>query len=72
MMKQTKLQKNFLILSKKRDQNKLEELMKGSQLVFDNVNLLHYKCHKINLNCGGSLIDFPGWVKNKSNNKSYQ
>ena len=52
-----------MILSKKRDQNKLEELMKGSQLVFDNVNLLHYKCHKINLNCGGSHIDSPGWIK---------
>ena len=22
-------------------------------------------CHKINPNCFGSYIDFPGWIKNK-------
>ena len=29
------------------------ESMKGSEFVFDYVYLLHYKCHKINPNCGG-------------------
>ena len=33
--------------------------------VFDYVQLLYYKCHKINPNCGGSYIDFPYWGKNK-------
>ena len=36
----------------------LELSMKGSDFIFDCVHLLHYKCHKINLNCGGSYIDF--------------
>ena len=26
---------------------------------------IHYKCHKINLNCNGSNIDSPDWIKNK-------
>ena len=31
--------------------------MKGSDLVFDYVQLLYYKCHKINPNHGGLYID---------------
>ena len=41
------------------------ELMKGSEFVFYYVQLLCYKCHKINLNCGGSYIDSHDWIKNK-------
>ena len=41
------------------------ELMKGSDFVFDYVHLLYYNCYKINLNCGGSYIDSPDWIKNK-------
>ena len=43
----------------------LENLMKGSGFIFDCFNLLHYKCHKINLNRGWSYIDFPDWIQNK-------
>ena len=39
--------------------------MKGSEFVFDYVQLLYYKCLKINLNRGGSYIDSPVWIKNK-------
>ena len=39
--------------------------MKGSEFVFDCVQLLYYKCLKINPNRGGSCIDFPNWIKNK-------
>ena len=39
--------------------------MKGSEFVFDSVDLLHYKCHKISLNRRGSYMDFPEWLKNK-------
>ena len=39
--------------------------MRGSEFVVDCVQLLYYKCHKINLNCGGSHIDSPDWIKNK-------
>ena len=39
--------------------------MKGSDFVFDYAHLLYYKCHKINLNRGGSYIDSCDWIKNK-------
>ena len=37
--------------------------MKGSDFVFNYVHLLYYKCHKINLNHGGSDVDSPDWIK---------
>ena len=39
--------------------------MRGSDFVFDYVELLYYNCHKINLKCGGSYIHSPDWIKNK-------
>ena len=48
-----------------RYQINLEKLMKGSEFLFHYVHLLCYKCHKINLNHGGSYIDSPEWIKNK-------
>ena len=32
----------------------LETSMKRSEFIFDCIQLLYYKCKKINLNCGGS------------------
>ena len=29
------------------------------------VQLLCYKCHKVNFCCGGSFIDSPDWIKKK-------
>ena len=49
---------------KNRYQNNLESI-KGNEFVFDYVNLLYYKCHKIDPNLGGSYIDSPDWIKNK-------
>ena len=49
---------------KNRYQNNLES-MRGSEFVFDYVHLLYCKCHKINLNLGGSYIDSPDWIKTK-------
>ena len=49
----------------KRYQEGLEESMKESLFVFDSVNSLYYKLHKINLNKGGSYINSPKWLKNK-------
>ena len=47
--------------------------MRGNEFDFDYVLLLHYKCHEINPNHGGSYINSPGWIKSKKrNNKSYQ
>ena len=39
--------------------------MKGSDFVFDYVQLLYYKYHKINPNQGGSYVDSPNQIKNK-------
>ena len=57
---------------KKRYQNNFESI-KVSKFIFDYVHLLYDKGHKINLNCVGSYIDSPDWIKKKKdNNKSYQ
>ena len=42
---------------KNRSQNNLESMK--------NIHLLCYKCHEINLNCGGSYTDSPDWIKSK-------
>ena len=39
--------------------------MGGSDFIFDCVQLLYYKCHKINPNRGGSYIDSPVEIKSK-------
>ena len=41
---------------KNRYQNNSES-MKGSELAFDYVHFLYYKCHKIKPNCGRSYIN---------------
>ena len=43
----------------------LETSMRGSYFIFNGVNLLYYKCHKINFKRGGSYIDSPDWIKMK-------
>ena len=48
-----------------RHQEGLEESMKGSEFVFDSVNLLEYKLNKIGVNRGGSYVDSHKWLKNK-------
>ena len=40
--------------------------MKASEFVFNYVQLLFYKCYKINLNRGGSYIDSPDWIKTEN------
>ena len=35
----------------------------SSPFVFDYIHFLYYKCHKINLNRGGSYIDSLDWVR---------
>ena len=39
--------------------------MKGSECVFDYVQLFYYKCHKTNPSRGGSYIDSPDWIETK-------
>ena len=46
-------------------QKDLEESMTGREFVFDSLDLLYYKLHKISLNCSGSYIDSQKWLENK-------
>ena len=54
-----------------RCQSDLKKSMKGSDLIFNSVQLLYSKCHQISFKRGGSYISFPDWTKRKkSDNKS--
>ena len=55
---------NFLILLQKYKKCQ-EQSTKGSEFIFDSVDFLHYKFHKISLNRGRSCIDSSKWLKNK-------
>ena len=48
-----------------RYQKDLEESMRGSEFVFDNVDSLYYKLDKISLKRGRSYICSPKWLNNK-------
>ena len=53
-MKQMKLLKNlFESLFQKRQKGLEENERRGSESVFDSIDLLHYNLHKISLNRGG-------------------
>ena len=43
----------------------LEQSIRGSEFVFDHVDGLHFKCHRVSLNLGRSCIDSPKWIKSK-------
>ena len=42
----------------------LKTSIKDSESVFDYVQILYYKCHKIYPNRGGFCKDPPDWIKN--------
>ena len=44
----------------------LEISMRGSDLIFDSVWMMYYKCHEVNARCSGSYIDSKGWIKMKN------
>ena len=46
-------------------QEGLEESMRGSEFVYDSVDVLYYNLNKISLSRGGSYIDSLKWLKNK-------
>ena len=48
-----------------RYQKGLQESMKRSEFIFDNVDSFHYRLSKINLNRGGLYVDSPEWLENK-------
>ena len=46
-------------------QEGLEESMRGSEFVYDSVDVLYYNLNKVSLSRGGSDIDSPKRLKNK-------
>ena len=55
--------------------------MRGSDLIFDYIDSLYYKCHIIHLKCGKSYINSPVQIKfknaitvlvNRYNNKYFE
>ena len=42
------------------------KIIKGSDFVFESVDLLDYKLHKVSLRRGGSYVKFPEWLANKN------
>ena len=46
-------------------QDDLETSMKRSDFIFDSVELMYYKCYKINFKRGALYIDSPDWIKKK-------
>ena len=46
-------------------QEGLEESMRGSEFVYDSVDVLYYNLNKVSLSRGESYIDSPKWLKNK-------
>ena len=39
--------------------------MRGNDFIFDSVQLMYYKCHKVNFIRDGSYIDSSDWIKKK-------
>ena len=39
--------------------------MIGKEFTFNSVQLIYYKCHKVNFRRAGSYIDSPDWIKKK-------
>ena len=39
--------------------------MRGSEFVYDSVDVSYYNLNKVSLSRGGSYIDSPKWLKNK-------
>ena len=48
-----------------RYQEGLEKSTKGSEFIFDSVDLFYYKFHRTSLNWGESYAVSPNWLKNK-------
>ena len=48
-----------------KDQEGLEESMRGSEFAWDSVDALYCNLNKVSLSRDGSYIDSPEWLKNK-------
>ena len=48
-----------------RYQEKLEESVRGSDFIFDSIDVLYYDLQKVSLNRDGSYINSLKWLKDK-------
>ena len=39
--------------------------MKGNDFIFDSVQVMYWKCYKVNFRRGGSYMDSSDWIKNR-------
>ena len=60
-----KLLRTFFESFLQKYQEGLEESMRGSEFVYDSLNVLYCNLNKVSLSRGGSYIDSPKWLKNK-------
>ena len=58
------LLKNFWISFAKISRS-ISRKKRGSEFIFDSVDLLHYNLQRTNLKRDGSYVDSPKWLKNK-------
>ena len=52
-----------------RCQGNLETSVTGINFIFDLVQLMYYRCHKVNFRRSSSYIDSPDWIKKKKATK---
>ena len=43
----------------------LKTSMRGSDFIYNSLQLMYFKCHKVNFRRGGWNIDSPDWIKRK-------
>ena len=55
----------FKSLLQRYQEELVKESMRGSEFMFDSVDVLYYDLNKISLSRGGSYIDSPKWLKDK-------
>ena len=51
-------------------QGNLETSMEVSEFIFDSVQLMYYKCHRVNFRGHDSNINYPDWIKKKKKQQS--
>ena len=56
---------NFIESLLSKHQGNFEVSMRGSDFIFGSIQLLYYKCHKVNFRSGSSYINSLDWIRNK-------
>ena len=56
---------NLIMSILEKDQDNLQNKMKGSDFIFNGINYLHYDFNRITISKGGSYIESPKWLKDK-------